>query len=71
MKIKKVTQKPFRKREVKYLPKDAEYKQNTTGGNKIYYSELKKSYYVVIAETERDIEEDIRYKSYSKEYIQE
>jgi len=48
MKIKKITENPFRKHEVKNLPKDAEYRQQSVDDNKIYYSKTKQSYYVVI-----------------------
>lgn len=48
MKIKKIVENPFRKYEVKNLPKDSKYMQDDVNGNMVYYSELKKSYYVVI-----------------------
>jgi len=48
MKIKKIAQNPFRKYEVKNLPKDAEYKQQSVNGNKVYYSKIKQCYYEVI-----------------------
>ena len=46
--IKKIIQKPFSRYTVKKLPKDAEYRQQNVNGNEIYYSGMKKSYYVVI-----------------------
>lgn len=48
MKIKKIIENPFRRYEVKNLPKDAEYRQQSVDDNKIYYSKMKKCYYVVI-----------------------
>lgn len=50
--IKKIVECPnkkirFRKQVVKQLPIDATYKQQTIEGYKVYYSELKNSYYVV------------------------
>jgi hypothetical protein len=46
--IKKIIEKPFHKQVVKKLPIDAKYKQQDVNDNEIYYSELKKSYYVSI-----------------------
>jgi hypothetical protein len=46
--IKKIVESPFRKYVVKNLPKDAKYRQYDVNGNEVYYSEIKKSYYVVI-----------------------
>jgi hypothetical protein len=48
MKIIKVSQNPFRKHEVKNLPKDAEYRQQSINDNEVYYSETKQSYYEII-----------------------
>ncbi len=48
MKIMKVKEKPYRKYEVKNLPKDSEYRQHDVNNNEIYFSEAKQSYYVVI-----------------------
>lgn len=48
MKILKIVENPFRRYEVKYLPKDAEYSQQSVDGNEIYYSKIKQCYYVVI-----------------------
>lgn len=47
MRIKKIIEKPFRKYEVKNLPKDAEYRQQSVNDNKIYFSKIKQCYYVV------------------------
>lgn len=47
MKIKKIIEKPFRKYEVKKIPKDAEYRQQSVNDEPVYYSKLKKSYYVI------------------------
>jgi hypothetical protein len=49
MKIKKITENPFRKHEVTKLPKDAEYRQQSVDDNEIYYSKSKQAYYLVIA----------------------
>ena len=47
MKIKKIVENPFRKYEVKKLPSDIEYRQQSVNDEPIYYSKLKKAYYVV------------------------
>ncbi len=41
MKIKRIVESPFRKYEVKKLPKDAEYVQHSINSEEIYYSKLK------------------------------
>ncbi len=48
MKIKKITENPYHKHEVKNLPNDAEYRQQNVDDNEIYYSKSKQAYYVVI-----------------------
>lgn len=48
MVIKKIIENPFHKQIVKKLPYDAEYRQQSINNDKIYYSDSKKSYYVVI-----------------------
>ena len=49
MKIKKINENPFRKHEVKKLPKDSKYIENAwSDGSPIYYSESKNAYYIVI-----------------------
>jgi hypothetical protein len=53
MTIKKVTEK-YRKYAVKNLPKDAIYSQQDVNDNKIYYSESKKAYYVIIESIEKE-----------------
>lgn len=46
--IKKIVEEPFRKYSVKKLPKDAEERGYNINNEKLYYSKLKQSYYVVI-----------------------
>jgi len=46
--IKRIKENPYRKYTVKHLPKDAEYIQDNVNGNRIYYSKIKQSYYVVV-----------------------
>ena len=47
MKIKRIVESPFRKYEVKRLPKDAEYIQQSINNEEIYYSKSKQAYYVI------------------------
>lgn len=47
MKIKRIVENPFRKYEVKRLPKDAEYIQQSINNEEIYYSKSKQAYYVI------------------------
>ena len=48
MEIRKIIEKPFRRRKVKNLPKDAKYTQHSIDDHEVYYSKIKKSFYVVI-----------------------
>jgi len=48
MKILKIKENPFRKREVKKLPEDAIYIQHSINDNEVYYSKTKNCYYEVI-----------------------
>ena len=47
MEIRKIIEKPFRRRKVKNLPKDAKYTQHSIDNHEVYYSKTKNSYYVV------------------------
>lgn len=47
MKIKRIVENPFRRYEVKKLPKDAKYVQHSINDEEIYYSKLKQAYYVM------------------------
>lgn len=47
MKVKRIVESPFRKYEVKKLPKDAEYVQHSVNSEEIYYSKLKQAYYII------------------------
>ncbi len=48
MKIIKINENPFRKWEVKRLPKDAIYIQHNVNNNEVYYSKIKNCYYEII-----------------------
>ena len=48
MKIMKVKHDPYRKYEVKKLPKDLEYVQQDIKDNEIYFSKTQQAYFVII-----------------------